>query len=223
MERTLLSGRIKIKSWSGKKEFAQAVCQEKGQVELLLPPGAEVHSWRPWPTDIVRLAKADLFIYIGADLEPWIHDFLKGINNPKLKTLEVSRNLSLEAGKQTSLSQIEEYHKLYPNIWLDFQVDQMIIKKIALSLSEIDPHNSLFYNKNSELYQECLQKLDEGFRDTLQDCAQRIFILGGHSAFGHLAYRYKRLIYHGTHGEFCQSQAFKDMLAAGNHIISHPH
>ncbi|MFQ5721520.1 MAG: metal ABC transporter ATP-binding protein [Candidatus Aminicenantales bacterium] len=33
----------------------------------------------------------------------------------------------------------------------------------------------------------------------------------------------QRLIYHGSHEEFCQSQAFKDMLAAGNHLISHHH
>jgi len=33
----------------------------------------------------------------------------------------------------------------------------------------------------------------------------------------------QRLIYHGSHEEFCQSQAFKDMLAAGSHIISHRH
>ncbi|MFQ5721521.1 MAG: metal ABC transporter solute-binding protein, Zn/Mn family [Candidatus Aminicenantales bacterium] len=235
MERALLSGRIKTKSWSEKagnysikrkntfplffffafclgifssfnltaspkikvittifplKEFTQAVCQDKGQVELLLPPGAEVHSWRPRPTDIVRLAKADLFIYIGAYLEPWIHDLLKGINTPKLKTLEVSRNLSLGAGEQTFPSQVEEYHKLDPHIWLDFQIDQMIIEKIAVCLSDLDPQNSLFYHKNSEFYQERLQKLDREFRDTLQDCAQRIFILGGHSAFGYLAHRY---------------------------------
>ena len=172
------------------KEFAQAVCQDKAQVELLLPPGAEVHTWRPRPTDIVRLTKADLLIYIGADLEPWIHDLLKGIKNPKLKILEASSALSLREGKQISHPPGEEHHRLDPHIWLDFQMDQVIIEKIALSLSDIDPENSLFYHKNSNLYKARLQKLDQKFRDTLKDCAQRTFILGGHSAFGYLARRY---------------------------------
>jgi zinc transport system ATP-binding protein len=33
----------------------------------------------------------------------------------------------------------------------------------------------------------------------------------------------QRLVYHGTHGEFCRSEAFKEMLAGGNHLISHRH
>ena len=33
----------------------------------------------------------------------------------------------------------------------------------------------------------------------------------------------QKLVYHGTHEEFCRSQAFKDMLAGGHHLISHRH
>ena len=33
----------------------------------------------------------------------------------------------------------------------------------------------------------------------------------------------QKLVYHGTHEEFCQSQAFKEMLAGGHHLISHRH
>lgn len=33
----------------------------------------------------------------------------------------------------------------------------------------------------------------------------------------------QKLVYHGTHEEFCQSQAFKDMLEGGHHLISHRH
>lgn len=33
----------------------------------------------------------------------------------------------------------------------------------------------------------------------------------------------QRLVYHGSHSEFCSSQAFKEMLATGNHLVSHRH
>jgi zinc transport system ATP-binding protein len=33
----------------------------------------------------------------------------------------------------------------------------------------------------------------------------------------------QRLIYHGTHEEFCHSEAFKGMLADGHHLVSHRH
>lgn len=33
----------------------------------------------------------------------------------------------------------------------------------------------------------------------------------------------QRLVYHGTHAEFCRSEAFKEMLVGGNHVVSHRH
>ena len=33
----------------------------------------------------------------------------------------------------------------------------------------------------------------------------------------------QKLVYHGTHEEFCRSQAFKEMLAGGHHLVSHRH
>lgn len=33
----------------------------------------------------------------------------------------------------------------------------------------------------------------------------------------------QKLIYHGTHEEFCRSDTFKDMLTDGHHLISHRH
>ncbi len=33
----------------------------------------------------------------------------------------------------------------------------------------------------------------------------------------------QKMIYHGSHSEFCQSQAFRDMLAKGHHLVSHRH
>lgn len=31
------------------------------------------------------------------------------------------------------------------------------------------------------------------------------------------------LVYHGTHSEFCRSEAFKEMLSGGHHVVSHKH
>ncbi|NIM90065.1 MAG: ATP-binding cassette domain-containing protein [Candidatus Aminicenantes bacterium] len=33
----------------------------------------------------------------------------------------------------------------------------------------------------------------------------------------------QKLVYHGTHEDFCRSEAFKEMLTAGHHLISHRH
>ncbi len=63
------------------QEFTRAIGGERVYVHLLLPPGAEPHSWEPKPEDIINIMKADIFIYIGGRMEPWIKDILNGIDH----------------------------------------------------------------------------------------------------------------------------------------------
>jgi len=171
-------------------EFSKAVCGEKGEVSLLLPPGAEVHTWKPRPSDIIRVSSADLFIYIGAELEPWIHDLLKSLKNPDLTVLEVSEALPLHEDHVFGHQHSHAHQALDPHIWLDFGMDQIVVDKLAGVLSAMDPESSSFFQKNAALYKEKLSKLDQKFKEGLKECGHRTFILGGHSAFGYFARRY---------------------------------
>ncbi|NOR21163.1 MAG: zinc ABC transporter solute-binding protein [Candidatus Aminicenantes bacterium] len=172
-------------------EFAGAVSGERGEVSLLLPPGAEIHTWQPRPSDIIRLSSADLFIYVGADLEPWLHDLLKSVRNPNLKVLEASLGIPLIDEEGIVHNAHEHEHGAHdPHIWLDFKNDQRIVDKIAAVLSEMDPEGSLVFKRNAFIYKEKLQMLDQKFKDGLMDCVHRTIILGGHAAFGYLARSY---------------------------------
>jgi zinc transport system substrate-binding protein len=165
-------------------EFARAVAGERGEVSLLLPPGAGVHTWQPRASDITRLSSADLFIYMGAGLEPWIPDLLKSISSKKLKILSVARFLPLDNQKKSVKDGVD------PHAWLDFELDQMIISRIAETLSEIDPSRASVYRAGAAQYNEKLKKLDENFSMSLNRCQQKTILLGGHAAFGYLARKY---------------------------------
>ncbi|HEB34344.1 MAG TPA: zinc-binding protein [Candidatus Aminicenantes bacterium] len=172
-------------------EFAGAVSGERGEVSLLLPPGAEIHTWRPRPSDIIRLSSAELFIYVGADLEPWLHDLLKSVRNPNLRVLEASRGIPLIDEEDIVHSAHERNHEVQdPHIWLDFKNDQRIVDKIAAVLSEMDPEGSLVFKRNAFIYKEKLRILDQKFKDGLMDCVHRTIILAGHGAFGYIARSY---------------------------------
>jgi len=172
-------------------EFAGVVSGERGEVSLLLPPGAEIHTWQPRPSDIIRLSSADIFIYIGADLEPWLHDLLKSVRNPNLRVLEASRGIPLIDEEGIVHNAHEHEHGAHdPHIWLDFENDQRIIDKIVAVLSEIDPEGSSIFKRNAFIYKGKLLRLDKKFKDGLKDCVHRTIILGGHAAFGYLARSY---------------------------------
>ncbi|MGD2245024.1 MAG: metal ABC transporter substrate-binding protein [Candidatus Aminicenantes bacterium] len=179
-------------------EFAQAVCGERGEVHLLVPPGAEIHTWQPRPSDIVRLSSSDLFIFIGSSMEPWLQDILDSVQNPNLRSLEASQGIPLIERDSTG-SELEGEHEdehaheteaVDPHIWLDFQNDQIIIDKIAAVLSRLDPEGTSIFKKNASVYKQRLRALDEKFRESLHECTHKVFILGGHAAFGYMARRY---------------------------------
>jgi zinc transport system substrate-binding protein len=179
-------------------EFARSVCGERGEVHLLVPPGAEIHTWQPRPSDIVRLSSADLFIFIGSSMEPWLQDILDSVQNPDLRTLEASQGIPLierdSAGSEHESEHEDEHaHEaegVDPHIWLDFQNDQIIIDKIAVALSGLNPEGTSIFRKNAAVYKQRLRALDEKFRGSLQECTHKVFILGGHAAFGYMARRY---------------------------------
>lgn len=178
------------------KEFAQSVAGNRGTVDLLLPPGAEIHSWQPRPSDLIKLSSSDLFVYIGADLEPWAEDILRSVRNPRLTIVKASKGLSLIRGvKETephgheSLSS-HDSGAVDPHVWLDFKNDEKIVDSIEKALAEIDPGSKDVFLQNAELYKQKLRALDEKYRKGLDFCDQRTIVLGGHGAFGYLARQY---------------------------------
>ena len=171
-------------------EFAQAVCGERGEVDILLPPGAEVHTWKPKPSDIMKIAKADLFIVVGSVLEPWLEDILKSVKNPKLHILETSLGFKWKEEELLPDSHSHDHEAEDPHIWLDFDYDTKIIEQISSILTQIDPLNADFFSSNARTINLRLKNLDNLYKEELGGCLLRTFIMGGHSAFGYIAQKY---------------------------------
>lgn len=178
-------------------DFAQAVGGDRVKVTQLVPPGAEAHTWEPKPSDIVKLSRADVFIYIGSEMEPWVSGILKTIENPKLVIIEASQGLPLLRADQTDAGGEKHHHSnesthgwFDPHIWLNFDYDQKIVDKITAGLSKRDPEGMLYFQKNAEAYKAKLRDIDLKYRKELGGCSSKEIILGSHAAFAYLAQQY---------------------------------
>ena len=76
-------------------DFARQIAGDKAEVVLLLSPGVESHDFEPTPSDIILINKADLFIYTGDDMEPWVATILDSLDNSNLNVLDVSEGIEL--------------------------------------------------------------------------------------------------------------------------------
>lgn len=75
--------------------------------------------------------------------------------------------------------------------------------------------------RTQEIFYEMLDTLNRKEKMTIVLVTHEIGIINKHVS--QVACLNQRLVYHGIHSEFCRSQAFKDMLEGGHHVVSHRH
>jgi len=188
-ENTLHTGKLQvISSLFPLYDFAKNIGGDRADVSLLLPPGVEPHSFEPKPEDIIKLGKADIFIYTNNYMEPWINDILKGINNPGLVVVNSSEYIELLKGEDEE--DVHEHGGMDPHVWLDLTNAAKMVDAICEGFIKKDPLHKEIYRQNAESYKAKLLELDKKFSESLAGCKKRILMSGGHYSFGYLAKRY---------------------------------
>ena len=63
-------------------DFLRAIIGEDENIELtfLIGPGKDAHSYDPTAKDLITIQNADLFVYVGGEMEKWSERVLKAIN-----------------------------------------------------------------------------------------------------------------------------------------------
>ena len=65
-------------------DFARQVAGDGAEVTMLIPPGADSHSFEPSPKDVLAIQYADLFIYTGGESDSWIDRLLASMGDAAL-------------------------------------------------------------------------------------------------------------------------------------------
>ena len=73
-------------------DFSKQITGDNANVTLLLKPGEDSHSYEPKPGDLAEIKNADVFIYIGGDMEKWVDKILETdvIDTSKTKLIRVT-------------------------------------------------------------------------------------------------------------------------------------
>ncbi len=164
-------------------DMARAVGGGDVALRLLIPPGTEAHTFEPTPSDIVRLEKADVFIYNGANMEPWVGGILSGIKNPNLLVVDTSGGITLLRAK-------DKGGGIDPHIWLDVDNAKKQLDSIATAFEKKDAAHASDYRGRAEGYKKKLDGVDKLYREGLAHCETSVIVSSGHFAFGYLAARY---------------------------------
>jgi zinc transport system substrate-binding protein len=162
-------------------DFAHEVGKDMVELTKLIPAGVEVHAFEPKPQDIATISKADIFIYNGSYMEPWVKDMLKGISNNNLMVVDASYGIELMDHESQGKD---------PHIWLNLAYAQMMTDTITDALVIKDPQHKDFYTNNAIAYKTKLAHIDARLKTELSHCINRTIVYAGHFAFGYFAQRY---------------------------------
>lgn len=176
------------------------VMQGVGAPDLLLPPGASPHGYQMRPSDARKLAGADLVVWVGHGLTPWLEkpiDALAGDARAlELLEVEAARRLPIreDAGAQDhghSHGHGHGHHETVdPHAWLDPENASHWLGAIAEALAGLDPGNAAAYRANAAAGAAELKALDREIDAMLAPHRARPFMVM-HDGYQYFERRYR--------------------------------
>jgi zinc/manganese transport system substrate-binding protein len=181
--------------------FTKAVAGDVADVEILLPPGTDVHEYQATPDDVKAIATAKVLIKNGLGMEEFIGDTIKNAENSQLVEIDSSQGIKVIEDNDSVKEKIDtdhhhdhdhkhEHPNGNPHVWLDPILAKQQIINIRDGLIAADPKNKETYQNNAAVYLQKLDNLNSEFEQTLNKTPNCTFITF-HDAFSHLAKRYQ--------------------------------
>jgi zinc transport system substrate-binding protein len=166
-------------------DFArQITAGTDANVELLLKPGEEVHSFDPTSRDIIRIQNADLFLYVGGENDVWVENVLSGFDK-NVNTFRMMDYVSLYEEELVEGMQAEEAKsgstenttpEWDEHVWTAPVNAIAIVRAMTDELSAIDPANANVYRSNSDAYTAKLEALDQSIRDVVNAASRKTVV-----------------------------------------------
>lgn len=167
-------------------EHTRNIAGDKITVNLLVPMTLDVHAFDPTPSSVQAVATADLLIYSGAGLEPWIPNIVTAAGNAHLTLVDSSQNISLlDVPPQFR----KEGRTIDPHVWLDPILAKQQVANILQGLIRADPTDAATFTANARNYSAKLDLLNSQAINLTANPVTRHFVTF-HESFAYLAKRY---------------------------------
>ena len=165
-------------------DFARTIAGNKAEVQMLITPGTESHSFEPTTGDIISINDCDIFIYTGGESDTWIDALLESADNPDMTVISLMDCVDIHDTHHHDHSHTDEH------VWTSPVNVITISEKICQKMQEKDPSNAEYYEENLASYTESLTALDAEFHNIVQSAEHSTFIFADRFPLTHFAEEY---------------------------------
>ena len=184
-------------------DFARAIGGDDAEVTLLVAAGKEAHSFEPSPPDVIRLSKADVFLYNGGESEVWVKEVLDaageniGVTAAMMDMVDLREEEFVEGmqgaaeehthdaevvGADDPVRPQEHTHdaevEYDEHIWTSPVLAKDICRGICEALCAADGAHAENYRARLDAYLRELDELDATFREIAEDAGHKTLVFG---------------------------------------------
>lgn len=178
------------------QHFAQKIGGNLVQTTVLVPAGADAHTYEPKPSQMRAIASASVYLSTGLEFEEAWEARLKGAN-PRMAFVHTDAGLA----KMVMPEHHEEHHgkaahgheetEMDPHIWVAPSMVRQMAAKIVDAFAKADPAHAKTYAANLHAYLKEIDALDAQIKGLFAGvpAGQRTFLVF-HPAWGYFARDY---------------------------------
>nr|BET44766.1 MAG: zinc ABC transporter substrate-binding protein ZnuA [Candidatus Aschnera chinzeii] len=159
--------------------IATAITKGITNVNILLNQGISPHNYILKPSDLWKIKKSDLFIWIGMDIENFLEKSLAQI--PTYKTIQLSKipnimkiimqnnnNILNDGNSNFKINENYSHHAYNMHIWLSPHIARIIAKVIHAQLSIIFHEHQTLLDKNLKSFNIKLNQMNINIHNDLK-------------------------------------------------------
>ncbi|ACV07969.1 periplasmic solute binding protein [Jonesia denitrificans DSM 20603] len=138
-------------------DMVAAIGGEHVTVTSLTPPGADIHSYEPTPTDIVTAQHSDLIVEHGLGLDSWLSTMTNSVSSARITVTEGITPIPIAAGEYEGVPN--------PHAWLSAENAHIYIANIVRVLSDIAPEHAAEFAERGRAYSDRIDTRFEQIRE----------------------------------------------------------
>ena len=155
-------------------DFLRAVIGDNENVELvfLLGPGKDAHSYEPTAQDIVTIQNADLFVYVGGEMEQWTDKVLDSIDTKDMKIVCIADAVDTIDEQEIDGAEEEHEHEegaFDEHIWTSPSNAIKMVNRLEKAMEEIDNNNAQKYRENANKYIAQIRDVDKQIQNIVDN------------------------------------------------------
>jgi zinc transport system substrate-binding protein len=155
--------------------FVERISGDRVSVEVMVQPGFNPATYEPKPSQLEKLADADIYVRIRVPFEDAWMSRIEAANH-EMVIVDQSNGIERIGGKD-------------PHIWLSPRLAKVQAQNIYDGLVMVDPDGESFYRANLDAFLEDLDELDAEISETLSGLEVREFMVF-HPAWSYFARDY---------------------------------